>query len=141
MAYALEQLYLARGPDDRLTRTAYDSFGGVKDAIGRHAEEAYRALDDASQNALGEVFSELVTVDPERAVPTRKRAFLEHACKSPAAKRLVDTFIAKRLLVTGRVKQKQDGGDATTVEVAHEALLTRWPLLDEWIKERFDDFS
>jgi hypothetical protein len=25
------------------------------------------------------------------------------------------------------------------VEVAHEALLTHWPRLDTWIKERFDD--
>ena len=129
MAYALEQLYLARGPNDKLTSTAYDSFGGVKDAIGRHAEEAYRELDDASQNALGEVFSELVTVDPERGVPTRKRAFLQHVSKSLAAKRLVDAFIAKRLLVTGRVKQQQDGGNAAIVEVAHEALLTRWPFI------------
>ena len=41
------------------------------------AETTYGAL-AAAQGAFGEVFKELVEVDPERGIPTRKRAPLAH---------------------------------------------------------------
>lgn len=135
MAYALELLYEARDPSGKLTRKGYDSFGGVRDAIGRHAQAVFDALESSEKDALGEVFSQLVTVDAERGVPTRKRADLSQFNNSVAALRFIDRFTDRRLLV-----KRREQVNRTIVEVAHEALLTRWPLLEAWIRSRFDDF-
>ncbi len=135
MPHALEQLYDVRGSDNTLSQDAYQSFGGVREAIGRHAQQAYDQLDSDAQSALADVFSALVTVDPDKGVPTRKRDLLDKVCKTEPAKRFVEVFTDQRLLV-----KRRDSNQGIVVEVAHEALLTRWPLLRDWIGERFADF-
>jgi formylglycine-generating enzyme required for sulfatase activity len=134
LAFALDELYRACQPGTTLTRAAYDSFGGVQGAIARRAETTYGALEEAAQGAFGEVFKELVEVDPERGIPTRKRAPLGHFAGTPAAQELIDRFVEARLLVCGDPAMSD-----AVVEVAHEALLTTWGQLHAWILERFDD--
>ena len=144
MAFALEQLYLACAPATTMTCKAYQDLGGVSRAIGRHAEATYNTLDKEAQNALGEVFAELVTVDPERGAPTRKPVNLTRMNLSDAARQLIDAFIGARLLVKREIESIdstiQASDKETVVEVAHEALLTHWDLLKNWINERFGDF-
>ena len=137
MAFALSELHNACQPNKLLTQAAYDSFGGVRGAIAIRADTAYSGLDSAAQNAFGEVFKELVEVDPERGIPTRKRATKACFTSSPAALRFIENFASNkvRLLVCGDPDKKEDA-----VQVAHEALLTHWPRLRDWIIERFDDF-
>jgi hypothetical protein len=134
MAFALAELYEACQPHQRLTHTAYDGFGGVQGAIARRAETAYGELEPAVQQALGEVFKDLVEVDPERGIPTRKRAPLARFDASPAARQLIERFSRARLLVSD-----DPDLDYAVVEVAHEALLTHWSRLHDWINDRFDD--
>jgi hypothetical protein len=134
LAFALAELYAACQPSTTLTRAAYDSFGGVQGAIARRADTTYGALAEAAQGALGEVFKELVEVDPERGIPTRKRAPLARFADTPAAQHLIDRFVEARLLVCGDPAMSD-----AMVEVAHEALLTSWSQLHGWILERFDD--
>ena len=121
-------------PGSALSRAAYDSFGGVQDAIARRAETTYGALTEAAQGAFGEVFKELVEVDPERGIPTRKRAPLAHFAGALSARQLIDRFVEARLLVCSDPAMSD-----AMVEVAHEALLTSWGQLHAWILERFDD--
>jgi len=137
MAFALSALYNACQPSRHLTFAAYDGFKGVKGAIAKRAETAYNGLDGDAQKAFGGVFKELVEVDPERGIPTRKRATKSCFTSSPAAIRFIDKFASNeaRLLVCGDPDKKEDA-----VEVSHEALLTHWPRLYDWITERFDDF-
>ena len=134
LAFALAELYEACQPGTTLTRAAYDSFGGVQGAIARRAETTHGALTAAAQGAFGEVFKELVEVDPERGIPTRKRALPAHFAGTPAAQQLIDRFVEARLLVCG-----DPAMSGAVVEVAHEALLTSWSQLHTWILERFDD--
>ena len=134
MAFALAELYEARQDDTTLTHAAYDSFDGVKGAIAMRAETAYSELEEAAQHALGEVFKELVEVDPERGIPTRKRAPRTRFDGSPAAQQFIERFEKARLLVG----DNPDRDDAV-VEVAHEALLTHWERLHRWITDCFDD--
>ena len=134
LAFALAELYAACQPHTTLTHAAYNSFGGVQGAIAQRAETAYSTLPEAAQQALGDVFKELVEVDPERGPPTRKRAALARFAGLPAARQLLDRFAQARLLVS----DTPDRGEAV-VEVAHEALLTHWSRLHTWINDRFDD--
>ena len=133
MAFALSQLYEARTSEGRLTHTAYDRFGGVKGAIGDRAENTYSRLGHKVQESFSSVFRDLLSVD-EQGVATRRRAIYDRICESPEPRTLVDNFTNARLLVTGRGKN-----NVSTVEVAHEALLTHWPRLDEWIEAWRDD--
>jgi hypothetical protein len=91
-------------------------------------------LEPAAQEELGTVFKELVEVDAERGIPTRKRAPLHRCASTPAAQHLLERFTEARLLV----RDNAAGGEVV-VEVAHEALLTSWQRLHAWITERFDD--
>ena len=124
LAFALAELYAACQQPRLLTHVAYESFGGVQGAIAQRAETAYGELGEAAQEALGTVFKELVEVDPERGIPTRKRAPLARCTATPEAQRLLQRFTEARLLVCDDV-----GRGEIVVEVAHEALLTSWTRL------------
>ncbi|ADE14635.1 protein of unknown function DUF323 [Nitrosococcus halophilus Nc 4] len=135
MAFALAELYKACQPGTTLTHTAYDSFGGIKGAIGKRAEDAYAKLNKDAQNALAGIFKELVEIDSERGIPTRRRSSLTHFKTTPAACTSIEQFAKARLLNCGDPEEDRD-----VVEVAHESLLTRWPRLKKWIEDRFADF-
>lgn len=137
MAFALEQLHQHCGTDRLLSWDAYKDIGGIHQAIGQHAEMIYDRLDPEAQTALKTVFAELITMDSERGIATRRRASVAKICATAAGKRLFDAFTAARLLVTEDASGSADGAIA---EVAHEALFSHWPLLQHWITERFDDF-
>ena len=134
LAFALAELYEACQPDTTLTHAAYNSFDGVQGAIAKRAETAYGALEEAARAALGNVFKELVEVDPERGIPTRKRVPRTRFDASSEAQQFIERFEQARLLVG----DKPDRDDAV-VEVAHEALLTHWDRLHRWINDCFDD--
>jgi formylglycine-generating enzyme required for sulfatase activity len=138
MAFALEQLYAKRSADGRLTHGAYEGFGGVRGAISRRAEDSYLALDTAARATLPAVFRELVEVDltEEGWVATRGRAPLAKVAPTPEAQRLVDAFTEARLL-----QQSKGEDDQPVVEVAHEALLRRWPRLVDWIQKTGEDLA
>jgi WD40 repeat protein len=134
MAYALDELYHTGAEDKRLTQVEYEALGGVQGAIGERAETVFMTLDTEAQAALPTVFSEIVEVD-ERGEPTRRRARLMDVARNPAANRLVEALTGERarLLV-----QDRDVEGHPIVEVAHEALLRRWPRLSSWIEREQD---
>ncbi|ETX08084.1 nSTAND1 domain-containing NTPase [Candidatus Entotheonella palauensis] len=134
MAFALSELYKKRTPQGELTLNAYQELGGVNEVLGKRAQDTYDGLSPSTQDALGTVFKELVEVDAEHNVPTRKRAPLQRFNNDDAARALIDALTEARLLVSSSPE------DVPMVEVAHEALLRHWALLSNWIEERFDDF-
>ncbi|MCA9465798.1 MAG: hypothetical protein KC643_10195, partial [Nitrospira sp.] len=144
MAFALAELYRASQPGTQLREAAYESFGGVPGAIAKRAESIYRQWRQIPGEdreietcpTFSRVFKELVEVDPERGVPTRKRAPGHRFTGLPEAERLVKAFTDARLLV----QSTDPGQQRDIVEVAHEALLTNWPRLHDWIESRFDQF-
>jgi energy-coupling factor transporter ATP-binding protein EcfA2 len=130
VAFALEKLYEAGKKKRRLTHEAYQDFGGVRGAIAQKAEETYLGLQHQGvdvETALGRVFRELATPDPERNVATRKRAPLSRFAGD--ALRLKNALVEARLLVS----------DKGRVEVAHEVLFQSWPRLKAWIDTAGDD--
>ena len=111
-------LELWRERDGRtLTLAAYLRNGGVSGAVGRVADAAYDALHD--QEAARRLLLRLASEDAEGAI-VRRRIPLADA-DTETVKVLAD----RRLLTVG------DGH----VEVAHEALLTEWPRLRDWLEE------
>ena len=111
-----------RSHGGRLMVADYQATGGIRDAVAASAEEAYRALSPAQQDLAQQVFTRLVhigdyTADTRRRVPVNE---LPHPAE---ARPVLDAFIARRLITA----------EADDVQIAHEALLTAWPRLREWI--------
>ncbi|MEN8235665.1 MAG: protein kinase, partial [Actinomycetota bacterium] len=137
LEYALTELFNAR-ETDTLTLETYAATGGVLGALGRRAETIYQNLDAAEQDACRQIFLRLVRVS-ETGRDTRRRIRLTELTRLGLPKRIVaailNIFGDHRLLTFDRDPATR----VPTVEVAHEAILTEWLRLADWIEEQHED--
>jgi energy-coupling factor transporter ATP-binding protein EcfA2 len=134
LQFALKETW-ERRKENRLTAEAYTAVGGVIGAIEKSAESVYNRLTPAQQDAARRLFLRLVTPG-EGQEDTRARSIIPD---DPQQLDVINLFSDPkiRLLVTGFSLLQgsgQAGGDVRpTVEVAHEALIQRWPTLKAWV--------
>ena len=123
LSTALVDLWEER--DERtLTLAAYARSGGVRSAVARHAEAAFRSLDAGDQPAARRVLLRLVGGEEALARRRASRAELD-ADEDERVSHVLSVLIARRLLVA----------DGDSVELIHEALLQHWPRLRSWLEE------
>ena len=135
LQFALKETW-ERREGDRLTAAAYMEVGGVAGAIKKTAERAYADLTPAQQEAARRLFLRLVTPG-EGQEDTRARSAIPD---DPQQRDIVSRFSERRvrLLVTRYETLQEPTAQAgsevrATVEVAHEALIGRWPMLRAWV--------
>ncbi|MEH2237747.1 nSTAND1 domain-containing NTPase [Nostoc sp.] len=139
LQYALKELWRVcieepESPEPLLTRKGYEEIGGVKGALDKRATIVYQSLTTVDQAFARRLFMELVQLS-ETGEVTRRRASwerLEVVADSPQQLQRVVGLLAgsqQRLIIT----------DQNTVEVAHEALLSEWKLLNTWIAENLEN--
>jgi WD40 repeat protein len=121
--------------DRTLNISTYRDLGGVRGALQKHVDQIYQALPEAERLAAQRIFLKLVEIggDEESGTewkPVRRRA-LRSEFDSKLEQRVLVQLIDENLLVSDRQPQAQE----STVEIAHEALLTSWETLATWIKE------
>lgn len=137
LQYALTELF-ERSDGRRLTREGYAAVGGVLGALASRAEEAYEALDADGREIARQAFLRLV-VSGESGEPMARRVpraeLRDLADDARRADEAIDEFGRRRLLSFDRDAVTGE----PTVQVAHEALLTRWPRLAGWIEEARED--
>ena len=127
LQFTLTELY-DRRRDGIISRQALEGVGGMAGAIGRRAEEVFEGLDDQRRGDARALFARLVA--PGQSAPdTRRRALFGEL--SAGMREVADMFVTARLLVADRDPATRE----PTVEVAHEALLTRWSRLVDWVDE------
>lgn len=137
LEFSLAELFNGRD-SDLVTLEAYGESGGVLAALGRRAEGIYASLEAADQDATRETFLRLVNVsDSGRA--TRRRARLTEierlGFSDLTLGAVLDAFADHRLVTFDRDPITR----GPTVEVAHEAILTEWPRLADWIGDHRED--
>jgi WD40 repeat protein len=131
LEHALLEIWKECSPGRLLTVEAYREIGGVLGALEKHAEKVYGKLSTTEQEACRQVFLQLVQVDEQGRATRRRldRSGLAAACRDRSAAETVITRLTdERLLTTGQEL-------AETVEVAHEALLSGWKRLRDWIEQ------
>jgi WD40 repeat protein len=129
LEFTLDELYRGRTEQGVLTLAAYAELGGVEGALARRAESVFASLPPFVQAVLPAVFRQLVTVNsPAEDLPTRKEANLTVFQVSPAQARLVEAFVAARLLVTDQANDR-----SPVVRITHESLLLKWERLQSWL--------
>ena len=126
LSFALAETWANR--DGRvLTVDGYLATGGLRRAIATAAERLYEGLPANQRGVARSLFLRLVTPAPDGEA-VRQRVDPRLVTADDEHRRVVDTFVRSRLLVTG------DAG----VEVAHEALVREWPRLRSWLDEDED---
>ena len=124
LSTALLDLWRVR-ENGSLTLAAYERTGGVRGAVGRHAEAAFRSLGEEEQKVARRILLRLVSDDGETLTRRRVRAGELDADDDEAVAQVLAALVERRLLVA------VDG----KIELVHEALLEQWSRLVEWLDE------
>ncbi|MET9395332.1 helix-turn-helix domain-containing protein [Streptomyces sp. NPDC006624] len=110
----------------RMTVAGYQLTDGIRGAVAASAERVYGRLDPAGRAACRQVLLSLVRVGEEEQ-DTRRRVsrerLLSSAADAGAAAGVLSAFADARLVTM----------NADSVEITHEALLSAWPRLRDWI--------
>ncbi|MEW2359772.1 hypothetical protein [Spirillospora sp. NPDC029432] len=121
-----------RREDGRLTVRGYEESGGVRDAVRRTADDVLETLAPDDRKTALRIFRRMTLVTSGGRLARRRVALRElHAAASAATEEhraavdaLVSAFAARRLLTLHE----------DTAEISHDALLTSWPRLRQWIE-------
>ena len=136
LQFALKETWGKR-EGDRLTAEAYTEVGGVAGAIEKTAEDAYERLNPAQKDAARRLF--LRSRHSRRRAGGHARARRHSRRPAAARKSSICSPIPRPGFsspATRLCKGRCDAGSEprSTVEVAHEALIQRWPTLREWVR-------
>ncbi len=133
LEYTLSRLW-ERQERGWLTTTAYQELGGVQGALAGEAEHSlWGWADQVERQALERIFIQLVRPGEhldagERGPDTRRVAARTQFSEGDWA--LIHRLASTRLVV---VTRRPTGRD--TAELAHQALVEKWPRLQRWVEE------
>lgn len=124
LQFALAELWQARDRRTQcITAQALQTLGGVSGALSRHADRVIDSLLPAGRQAARQLLTKLVSGDGLRL----RRAADEIRSGNPAEAGVLEALVSERLLVA------REQGGAPVYEIAHEALVSGWGRLREWL--------
>ena len=100
----------------------------LENAVRRRADELVKNLDVDARNGLRLAFVGALSRIDDQGVYGRRAATWDEM--DAAVHPLIRQFVQARLLTV-----RSEAGQAASVEVAHESLLRKWPLLKGWLDE------
>lgn len=112
-----------------MTLKGYQEAGGVEGAIAKTADDTWRWLGDDNKRAIMKVIFLELTELGEGAENTRRIASRQDLLRNNEGEDVVNEVIEE--LVQARLITI----DNDQVQVAHEALIRRWPRLQDWIED------
>ncbi len=136
LEFALTQLW-ERRQDGVLTRDAYRRIGGVTGGLTRWANEAYSTFDERLRPLVRRVFTDLVHIgnEEEHIADSRRRRDLSLLIHTEAERedilQVVHRLVLAHLLIASQDTESQQ----ETIEIIHDALLSEWRLLRDWVEE------
>jgi WD40 repeat protein len=143
LQYALRELYKRRD-GAKLTLDAYETIGGVQQALARHAEVIFQALNVKQQDIMRRLLLRLVEVG-ETGDATRRRVPRDEVTVRDVASEDVQDVIDEltapdaRLLIANREISASADEPITHLQVSHEALITQWDRFETWVRASLDD--
>lgn len=136
LAYVLESVQdvAEREGGRALTLAMYEQVGGLQGAVSRAADRAVSNLDidQADQDFAVRTLLNLVTVDEESGVATRRRWAMTTGVATEA-RAVIESFQDQRLVTVDG-----DGSGGPSASVAHETLFQSWEPLRVAIKDAGD---
>ncbi len=127
LQFAAARLWDVRDQENRvLPSQSYWDMGGVAGALASHADQVVEKLPPSTRPLVRALFSRLVTPEGTRAIVLA--ADLAELGEPAVMKSLVNRLVQARLLVV-----QAKGKEGIAVEIVHESLLSRWPMLRRWL--------
>jgi formylglycine-generating enzyme required for sulfatase activity len=124
LQFTLEELWETRDEERKVVpAAALDELGGVEGALSRHADSVVAALQPEQREAVRRILLRLVTAEGTRV----RRTAAELEARSGPAESALDALVAARLIVA-----RQAEGEST-FELVHEALISGWGTLRDWL--------
>jgi WD40 repeat protein/energy-coupling factor transporter ATP-binding protein EcfA2 len=121
--------------DRTLNINNYRKLGGVRGALQLHVDKIYDSLSEAEALAARTIFLKLVDIGEDEESGTEWKPIRQRANRSnfsdPHEQTVLTQLIDQNLLVSNRATDSKE----STIEIAHEILLTSWITLNTWIKE------
>jgi WD40 repeat protein/type II secretory pathway predicted ATPase ExeA len=140
LQFTLDQLFQRR-EGRLLTQNAYRAIGGVLGALAQHAEQTYSQMKADEQTVARQLFLRLVSLG-EAGEDTRRRVPLEELLTltqdDGLVRRVIERFNQARLITADR-HTGADGKATSTVEISHEALISEWERLTDWLSSSRED--
>jgi WD40 repeat protein len=129
LAFTLRELWERHGRNGDLTLLEYESLGGLEGSVQRAADGLLAAwpLGSDEKEMLRQAFLQLCRINEEGQLT---RVVANWEAMPIASRDMLQRFVDARLLISG----KRTG----RIEVAHEALLRTWPLLNGWLQASRD---
>jgi tetratricopeptide (TPR) repeat protein len=130
LSFVLDELYRRDISEhgDLLTYASYRALGGLEGAIAQRAEALVEDLAPDLKSALPELLLALVEIDELKGTVTA-RTVARSALTDPKQRELADQLVVARLAIA------DDTGSGVTLRLAHEALLSHWPRIENLITE------
>jgi hypothetical protein len=108
-----------------LRRDDWNKIGGIEGALADAAQTVYDGLSAPEREHMRTLLIELFHADG-----TRSRAVENEVARTAEARAVLERLVERRL-----VRRQADAEKRVTLEVVHEALARRWPLLHSWLEE------
>ncbi|MFK8024848.1 MAG: TIR domain-containing protein [Ilumatobacter sp.] len=123
--HALRELW--DDSSSEMTHESYDRIGGISGSLAQRADETYLGLDPDAQVVARDLLLRMVQLGDDGPDTKRPARIPETArgAEASIATRAVEALAAARLVTA----------DGDVVELSHEALLSAWPRLSEWIDQ------
>ena len=130
LQFTLAELWDVRDTAARKIRAdALVAMGGVEGALTRHADRLMASLPTSERDAARRFLLRLITVEGTRARRSEAELLTDNSDNRSAERAALEALVRGRLVVA---KQDQDGA---MYEIAHEALLTSWLTLQDWLQQ------
>ncbi len=141
LQYALDLLWkteqqTGKLQQDRTLKIAtYRALGGIRGALQQRVDQIYTTLSSPEQAATQSIFLKLVGIGGDEGSetdwkPIRRRAH-RGEFSDPQEQRVLSQLIDEKLVVSDRQPHTQQ----STIELAHEVLLSSWAMLNHWIRD------
>jgi tetratricopeptide (TPR) repeat protein len=135
LEFALSELW-SRQNERTLTHSAYEQIGQLSGAIAQRAEKVFRNLTPAQQDVARHILTRLVHLADEGVEHTRQRIplpalYSEELLNRDSGRKVLTLLTEARLVTVGVASDRRQ----QMVEIAHEALVRRWPRLSQWLQE------
>ncbi|HCC70557.1 MAG TPA: hypothetical protein DEQ09_05330 [Bacteroidales bacterium] len=123
-------------PDKPISLADYNAIGKMSEAMSKHADEAFKELDNRGKEICETLFRTITEKGPDNKGirhPTRLKIIADIArCSEPELIKVIDTFRSSgRSFVTPGedVALKEN----TVIDISHESLIRVWESLEQWV--------
>jgi tetratricopeptide (TPR) repeat protein len=134
LQFTLSQLWAAR-EGNRVTWAVYRQVGRPREALRHTTERVYNSLSPEDQAVAKDVFLKLITPSAGGAgMAVRRRVRRVALMQLPEPDRV--NRVLQQFVEAGLIRLTPGlSADDDRFEIAHEALVANWPLLEEWLRE------